>query len=85
MTARLGLFAHCGGEPFAEISASLGGVALEAVDFGALLPEDGGWHEMRFRPAEISAGDHEFVLKVKNPGTEPLVVNIDGLSLKLKP
>ncbi len=85
VTARLGLFAHCGGEPFADISASLGGVALEAVDVGALLPEEGGWHEMRFRPAEIPAGDHEFALTVKNQGTEPLVVNLDGLSLKLKP
>ena len=85
VSARLRLFARCEGAPFAAISASLGECELKGVDFGAEVPEEDGWHEFRFLPAQVPAGDHEFVLTVRNPGDEPLTVNLDDLNLQLKP
>ncbi len=85
VTARLRLFARCEGDPFASVSASLGEVELKAFDIGKEVPEENGWHEFRFLPAAIPAGDHEFVLTVKNPGDKPLVVNLDDFNLQLKP
>ena len=85
VSARLKLFARGGDDPLAHISASLGGVELKGVDIGKELPDDDGWHELRFQPAEIPAGDHEFVLTVRNPGDEPLSVNLDDLNLRLRP
>jgi hypothetical protein len=83
--ARLRLFARCDGEPLAEISASLGGCELKAFDIGATIPENDNWHELRFLPATVPAGDHEFVITVKNPGDQPLTVNLDDLNLRLRP
>jgi hypothetical protein len=33
----------------------------------------------------LPAGDHEFVITVRNQGSEPLVINFDDLNLRLKP
>ena len=85
VSARLKLFARCGDDPLAHISASIGGVELKGVDFGKELPEADGWHELRFHPADLPAGDHEFVITVRNQGTEPLTVNLDDLNLRLRP
>ena len=83
--ARLRLFARCDGEPFASISASLGECELKAFDIGNTIPEADGWHELRFLPATVPAGDHDFVIMVKNPGDKPLIVNLDDLNLRLRP
>ena len=85
VSARLKLFARCGDDPLSHISVSFGGVELKGVDIGRELPDDDGWHELRFHPADLPAGDHEFVVTVRNLGTEPLVVNLDDLNLRLKP
>ena len=85
VSARLSLFARCGDDPLAHISASIGGVELKGFDIGREIPDADGWHELRFHPADLPAGDHEFALTVRNPGDEPLTVNFDGLYLKLKP
>ena len=79
------LFARCEGGPFALISASLGECELKAFDIGNTIPEADGWHELRFLPATVPAGDHDFVITVKNPGDKPLVVNFDDLNLRLRP
>ena len=85
VSARLRLFARCEGDFVADVSATIGGQAMKGVDFGKEVPEDDGWHEFRFLPAAIPAGDHEFVVTVKNPGEKPLTVNLDDLYLMLKP
>ena len=85
VTAKLRLFARCEGDPLACLSVSIGGVALKGADVSKEIPEDDNWHELRFLPARLPAGDHEFEITVKNPGDEPLVVNLDDLNLRLKP
>ncbi len=85
VTTKLRLFARCEGDPMAYLSVSVGGVALKGADISKEIPEDDNWHELRFLPARLPAGDHEFVLTVRNPGDEPLVVNLDDLNLRLKP
>ena len=85
VSARLKLFARCEGDFVADISATIGGQAMKGVDFGKEVPEDDGWHEFRFLTTAIPAGDHEFALTVRNPGDEPLTVNLDDLYLRLKP
>ncbi len=85
VSARLRLFARCEGDFVADVSASIGGQAMKGVDFGKEVPEDNGWHEFRFLPTAIPAGDHDFVLTVKNPSDKPLTVNLDDLYLMLKP
>ena len=82
--ARLRLFMRCDGDVPAVVKATFGGRALECVDFGREIPEENGWHELRFRPAEIPAGDHELEIEVFNPGEKPLVVNFDDLYLRIK-
>jgi hypothetical protein len=85
VTTKLRLFARCEGDPMAYLSVSVGGVALKGADISKEIPEDDNWHELRFLPARLPAGDHEFVLTVRNPSDEPLVVNLDDLNLRLKP
>ena len=85
VSARLKFFARCGDDPLSHISVSFGGVELKGVDIGKELPDDDGWHEIRFQPADLPAGDHEFVITVRNQGTEPLTVNLDDLNLRLRP
>ena len=75
---------RCEGDAPADVKATLGGRRLEGVDFGLEIPEENGWHELRFRPSEIPAGDHEFEIEVSNPGEKPLVVNFDDLYLRIK-
>ena len=85
VSARLRLFARCGDDPLAHFSVSLGGQEMKGIDFGRELPDDDGWHELRFMPVDLPAGDHEFAITVKNPGSKPLVVNLDDLNLRLRP
>ena len=85
VTAKLRMFARCDGDPMAYLSASIGGMALKGADVSKEIPEDDNWHELRFLPVVLPAGDHEFVLTVRNPGDEPLTLNLDDLNLRLCP
>ena len=82
--ARAKLFARYAGDVAPEITAAFGGSEMKGVDVSRDVPEDDSWHEIRFRPVEVLAGDHDFEIKVKNPGARPLVVHLDGLDLRMK-
>ena len=84
VTAKLKMFVRCEGDPMAFISVSVGDAALKGADVSREIPEDDNWHELRFLPVDLPAGDHEFAITVRNPDDKPLVVNFDDLNLKLR-
>ena len=81
---RIKLFARYEGDAAPLITAKFGGREMTGVDVSRDVPEADSWHEIRFRPVEVPAGDHEFELSVKNTGTKPIVVNFDDLDLRVK-
>ena len=79
------MFVRGGEDPRKQLQVSFGKTPLEAV----LLPpeaEDGtGWHELRFRPVRVPAGEYELRIEFKNPGREKAVLYLDDLVLRMKP
>ena len=82
--ARVSMFVRCEGDPLQLVKATFGGCELKGVDVSREVPEDDSWHELRFMPVEVPAGDHEFAVAVRNPGDAPIVVNFDSLDLRIK-
>ncbi len=82
--ARLKLFARYEGDVLPLIRATFGGRELKGVDVSREVAEEDGWHEIRFQPVEVPAGDHALEISVRNPGAKPLVVNFDDLDLRMK-
>ena len=82
-TARLSLFARYAGDVQPLVKAAFGGIALEGVDVSREVPEPDDWHELRFKPVVVPAGDHALEVTVDSPGDRPIVVNFDDLNLRL--
>ena len=82
--ARLSLFARYEGDVLPLLKATFGGKDMEGVDVSREIPEADHWHELRFKPVVVPAGDHVFELTVVNPGDKVAVVNFDNLDLRLK-
>ena len=78
------MFVRGGADPRKYLQVFFGKTQLEAV----LLPseaEDGtGWHELRFRPVRVPAGEYELRIELKNPDPEKAVVYLDDLILQMK-
>ena len=84
VSARLRLFARYEGDVAPLVSATLGGCEMKGVDVSRDVPEDDHWHELRFLPIDVPAGDHVFEVSVRNPGEKPVAVNFDNLNLRLR-
>ena len=81
--AKLRLFARYEGQDM-PVSATFGGIGLKGYDVTRDVPEEDCWHELRFAPVEVPAGDHVLEVTVSNPGSKPLVVSFDDLDMRLK-
>ena len=81
--AVLKMFVRAEGDPLAFLKVTFAGQELQGVDLSKEIPEADHWHELRFRPSPVPAGDHEFRISVTNPGAEKLTVNFDELDLRL--
>ena len=82
--ARLSLFMRCEGDPLRLVRATFGGRELKGADVSRDVPEEDGWHELRFLPVEVPPGDHELEISVRNPDAKQMTVNFDNLNLRIK-
>ena len=82
--ASMKLFIRCDDDPLTGLKITLGGRELKGFDVSRDVPEGDCWHELRFLPVEIPAGDHELEISVRNDGNELRVVNLDNLNLRLR-
>lgn len=82
-SARLKMFVRVAGDPTEFLKVTFGGRVLKGFDASRDVPESDGWHELKYQPVNVPAGEHEFVITVTNPGTTPLVLNFDDLDLRL--
>ena len=82
-TATLKMFVRAETDPLRFLKVTFAGQELQGVDVSAEIPLEDHWHELRFRPVRIPAGDHVFEIAVTNPGDRALTVNFDNLDLRL--
>ena len=83
-TVNLRLFARYEGDVVPLLAATFGGRELKGVDVSREVPEEDHWHEVRFLPIDVPAGDHVFAITIRNPEAKPITVNLDNLNLRVK-
>lgn len=82
-SAVFAMFVRSERDPLPFLKVTFGGQELKGFDVSRDVPLEDHWHELRFRPVRIPAGDHVFEIVAANPGDGTLTLNFDNLDLRL--